>query len=349
MGETANAPFLTRHGLRGPSSKSRGSPLTAGRFSCVTGRAVDLQRSDRPVHHRSSRNELSSPSRPAYVPPDQLGEELGAWAALTSRVHAFQPEVLAQEANLAALAAINRESDSQGWKRYSARGGSCSIWIAPRSTSMGSKNRAPKRGLSDMKRPVRAMRMTRRDLFQTSAVVAGAAAVARWGGALAFPRMAEAQAPYFQSSNNIVFVDKCRSLQNLTLSLQATRNLITLGNNGFSLQLNCYPQTHPQATYRNKPLIWMQYVIAVQNNSILWGIQYFSAVKGFGFSPSPNYVSFASAPSNRVPAGSVMKIALGTKANGNVTKVKFSIQRVPSAAAYRSQGKGFQPHVHVPV
>jgi len=183
-----------------------------------------------------------------------------------------------------------------------------------------------------MKRPERTTRLTRRDLFQTSAVVAGAAAVARWGGALAFPRMAEAQAPYFQSSNNIVFVDKCQSLQNLTLSLQATRDLITLGNNGFSLQLNCYPQTHPQATYRNKPLIWMQYVMAVQSNSILWGIQYFSAVKGFGFSPSPNYVSFASAPSNRVPAGSVMKIALDTKANGNVTQVKFSIQRVPSVA-----------------
>jgi len=185
--------------------------------------------------------------------------------------------------------------------------------------------RSKLRGLSDMKRPERATRLTRRDLFQTSVVVAGAVAVARWGGALAFPRMAEAQAPYFQSSNNIVFVDKCRSLQNLTLSLQATRDLITLGNNGFSLQLNCYPQTHPQSTHRGKPLIWAQYVIAVQNNSVQWGIQYFSTPKGFGFSPSPNYVSFASAPSNRVPAGSVMKIALDTKANGTVTTAKFSI------------------------
>jgi hypothetical protein len=189
-----------------------------------------------------------------------------------------------------------------------------------------------------MKRPERATRVTRRDLFQTSAVVAGAAAVARWGGALGFPQMAGAQGPYLPSSQNVIFVNGCRSLQNLTLSLQATRDLITLGNNGFSLQLNCFPQTHPQSTHRDKPLNWMQYVIQVDNNSVQWGIQYFSAVRvpvgtpGFGFSPSPNYVSFASAPSNRVPAGSVMKIALDTKANGNVTKAKFSIQRVPSVA-----------------
>ncbi len=183
-----------------------------------------------------------------------------------------------------------------------------------------------------MKRPKWATRITRRDLFQTSAAVAGAAAVARWGGVLAFPRMAGAQAPYFTSSNNIVFVNNCQSLQNLTVSLQATQNLITLGNNGFSLQLNCYPQTHPQSTHRGKPLTWIQYVIAVQNNSVQRGIQYWSAVKGFGFSPSPNYVSFASAPSNRVPAGSVMKIALATNAKGNVTKATFSIQRVPHVA-----------------
>jgi len=123
--------------------------------------------------------------------------------------------------------------------------------------------------------------------------------------------------------------------------------LITLGNNGFSLQLNCYPQTHPQATHEGKPLNWMQYVIAVQNNSVVWGIQYFSAVrvapgvKGFGFNPSQNYVSpFASAPSNRVPAGSVMKIALDTKANGNVTKATFSLQRLPHVAQSYTGPKG---------
>ena len=126
------------------------------------------------------------------------------------------------------------------------------------------------------------------------------------------------------SSNNAVLFDNCKSLQNLTVTLHVTLDLVTSGNNGFSLQLNCYPQTNPQATYRDKPLNWFQYVIAVENNSVQGGIQYWSEVKGFGFSPSPNYVPFASATSNQVPAGSVMRIALATEPNGNVTSATFS-------------------------
>jgi hypothetical protein len=127
------------------------------------------------------------------------------------------------------------------------------------------------------------------------------------------------------SSNNAVLVSSCKSLQNLTVNLWVTEDLITLGNSGFSLQLNCYPQTNPQSTYDGKPLNWIQYVIAVENNSVEWGIQYWSESKGFGFSPSPNYVSFGSAPSNQVPAGSVMRIALLTDSSDNVTHATFSI------------------------
>ncbi len=127
------------------------------------------------------------------------------------------------------------------------------------------------------------------------------------------------------SSNNAILVDNCKSLQNLTVTLHVTLDLVTSGNNGFSLQLNCYPQTNPQATYSGKPLNWFQYVIAVENNSVQWGIQYWSEVKGFGFSPANNYSSFASAASNQVPAGSVMRIALHTDANGNVTSATFSL------------------------
>jgi len=127
------------------------------------------------------------------------------------------------------------------------------------------------------------------------------------------------------SSNNAVLVDNCSSLHNLIVTLHVTLDLVTAGNNGFSLQLNCYPQTKPQATYNGKPLNWFQYVIAVENNSVQWGIQYWSEVKGFGFSPANNYSSFASASSNQVPAGSVMRIALQTNAAGNVTAATFSI------------------------
>jgi len=127
------------------------------------------------------------------------------------------------------------------------------------------------------------------------------------------------------SSNNAILVDNCKSLQNLIVTLHVTLDLITAGNNGFSLQVNCYPQTNPQATYSGKPLKWFQYVIAVENNSVQWGIQYWSEVTGFGFSPANNYSSFASASSNQVPAGSVMRIALQADAEGNVTSATFSI------------------------
>jgi hypothetical protein len=127
------------------------------------------------------------------------------------------------------------------------------------------------------------------------------------------------------SNNNAILFDNCKSLQNLTLFLRVTQDLITLGNNGFSLQLNCYPQTNPPSIYQGKPLNWFQYVIAVENNSVQWGIQYWSEAKGFGFSPNPNYVSFASATSNQVPKGSVLKIELDTEHNSDVKSVTFSI------------------------
>jgi hypothetical protein len=139
------------------------------------------------------------------------------------------------------------------------------------------------------------------------------------------PHPASALDTTLSSSKNAVLFDNCKSLQNLTVTLYVTQGLVTLGNNGFTLQLNCYPQTNPQATYRDKPLNWFQYVIAVQHNSVQWGVQYWSEVKGFGFSPAKNFSSFGSASSNQVPAGSVMRIALHTDADGNVTSATFSI------------------------
>ena len=70
-------------------------------------------------------------------------------------------------------------------------------------------------------------------------------------------------------NNNAILFDRCKNLQNLTVTLQVTQDLITLGNNGFSLQLNCYPQTTP--TVNGQPLKWIQYVIAVDNNSVQGG------------------------------------------------------------------------------
>jgi hypothetical protein len=132
------------------------------------------------------------------------------------------------------------------------------------------------------------------------------------------------------SHNNAVLVDDCKSLRDLTVTLQVTAPLITLGNKGFSLQLNCYPQANSK--HLGMPLFAAQYVIAVVKDSVLWGIQYFSYPSGSGYSPKHNYLSFAqlpggSGPPNSVPQGTVMKIALGTdpKEDNVVTSATFSI------------------------
>jgi hypothetical protein len=87
------------------------------------------------------------------------------------------------------------------------------------------------------------------------------------------------------SGNNAVLVSNCNSLQNLTVDLWVTEDLITAGNNGFSLQLNCYPQTNPQSTHEGTPLNWAQYVIAVENNSVQWGDPVLVPAKGFRLQP----------------------------------------------------------------
>ena len=42
------------------------------------------------------------------LPADRFGENLGAWAALTSRLQSFETAVLTQEENLAGVALVNR-------------------------------------------------------------------------------------------------------------------------------------------------------------------------------------------------------------------------------------------------
>src|SRR6516162_3230848 len=93
-------------------------------------------------------------------------------------------------------------------------------------------------------------------------------------------------------SNNAILFNNCQSLKNRIVTLVANDDLITQGDNGFSLQLNCYPQTTPQAKYKGYNMLWMQYVIDVYNSQVRAGIQYFSwlpgydpKLKGHGYSP----------------------------------------------------------------
>jgi hypothetical protein len=155
--------------------------------------------------------------------------------------------------------------------------------------------------------------------------------------------------PALWSSNNYILVDGCTSLQNLTVTLHVTQDLITLGNTGFSLQLNSYPQ--PTSTSQGETLNWFQYVLyvgGVLNNQLGWEIQYWSVGAPSygpnqpwppGYNPNPPNTtpwlpvlpnddvvqSFGSAPLNQIPAGSVMQIQLTTDSGGNVTAAEFSV------------------------
>jgi uncharacterized protein (DUF2147 family) len=158
--------------------------------------------------------------------------------------------------------------------------------------------------------------------------------------------------PTLSSSNNTILVDACKNLQNLTVTLTVTQDLVTVGDTGFSLQLNTYPQTTSSA--QGQTLNWLQYIIYVgfPANDLGWEIQYWSiGAKPYapnqpwppGYQPNPanstpwlpalsndfNVLSFGPAPSGRIPAGSVMTIQLVTNAAGQVTSTNFSVLTDP--------------------
>ncbi|HWA93207.1 MAG TPA: hypothetical protein VG844_01300 [Terracidiphilus sp.] len=92
-------------------------------------------------------------------------------------------------------------------------------------------------------------------------------------------------------SNNSILVNGCKNLENLTVTLQVTEDLITVGDKGFSLQLNSYPQptaitpnSTPETTFPGKvvgQLNWFQYLIIVANKHVSFEIQYWASAKSF--------------------------------------------------------------------
>jgi len=184
--------------------------------------------------------------------------------------------------------------------------------------------------------------------------------------------------PTLWSSNNSILVNGCQNLQDLTVTLRVTQDLITLGNTGFSLQLNSYPQigSKAQGTPQtgDSTLTWFQYILIVANNQVTWEIQYWAnnahsyqegppkIVWPPGYSPSPpNTTPWLpvfpntaitgtvpiSAPSNQVPAGSILKIQLATDTIGNVTGATFSITD-PSGAVHPDSTKPWSQYANSP-
>jgi hypothetical protein len=92
-------------------------------------------------------------------------------------------------------------------------------------------------------------------------------------------------------ANNAILFDNCQNLSNLTVQLHVTEDLVTLGDIGFSLQLNSYPSlmaitpnSTPATTFPGKVvglLDWFQYLIIVSGNRISFEIQYWANAQSF--------------------------------------------------------------------
>jgi hypothetical protein len=154
---------------------------------------------------------------------------------------------------------------------------------------------------------------------------------------------------FLSGNNNVVLVSQCASLQGLTVTLQVTEDLVTVGNSGFGLQLNCFPLAGQ--VFQNQTLNWFQYVIVIggangalpaNDQKVGWAIEYWNTIGPAnwppGYTPNPpnttptrpvipndsTVASFADAPSNQILAGSILQVQLTTDVNGNITLATFN-------------------------
>jgi hypothetical protein len=154
---------------------------------------------------------------------------------------------------------------------------------------------------------------------------------------------------FLSGNTNVVLVSQCNNLQGLTVTLQVTEDLVTVGNSGFGLQLNCFPQAGQ--TFQNQTLNWFQYGLVIgdaagqlpgMDQKLGWFVEYWdtNAIGNpwpSGYTPNPpntnpgrpvipndsTVAAFADAPSNQILAGSILQIQLTTNATG-VTQVTFN-------------------------
>ena len=148
----------------------------------------------------------------------------------------------------------------------------------------------------------------------------------------------------WSSGNNAVFTNQCRALGDVTVTLDVTEDLTTADDKGFSLQLNAYPM--PGVNVMGLPLNWLQYVIYVSNvygnNTAAYQWQAWSigstqwpegdpSVPANANQPAVGIVQpqnnvITKVPSNRLPKGSTLTIALTTDPSSHgITAMKFSV------------------------
>jgi len=135
---------------------------------------------------------------------------------------------------------------------------------------------------------------------------------------------ASAQTSPLGSNTNYTLYNNCQNIEGLTVSLHVTQDMIanvTPGgggsvtpNGGFALQLNADPPA-------GQPYFWLKYGIIIEGNTAKGFIQYWNNA-GVNNHGQP---IIANLPSNTIPAGWTLTIALTNDNQGNVTGTTFSI------------------------
>lgn len=148
------------------------------------------------------------------------------------------------------------------------------------------------------------------------------------------------------SGVNAVLIDDCQALGDVTVNLAVTEDLVTDGDGGFSLQLNAYPM--PGVTSVGVTLDWIQFVLYVSNtygnNTAAfqwqaWALQAKDFPPGYPVpvgapnrnQPVPTFnqpnAVITDVPSNRLPRGSSLMIALTTDPSSHgVTQATFTVE-----------------------
>jgi len=128
---------------------------------------------------------------------------------------------------------------------------------------------------------------------------------------------AAAQQNWTGAGQDFLGVGNCGSVPNLSVSLYVTQDMVAstyssmngvpVLNGGFSLQLNATP-SQPNGVVPQ--FNWLQYLIVVQSSKAFVWIQYFNT--GNGHVNNPPNPTILNLPSNMIPAGYTLNVALTT-------------------------------------
>ena len=86
---------------------------------------------------------------------------------------------------------------------------------------------------------------------------------------------------FLSGFTNVTLISQCSNLEGLTVTFTVTEDLVTVGDTGFGLQLNCFPQANQ--VFQNQTLNWFQYGMVIgsaagyepnNDQNIGWFVEY---------------------------------------------------------------------------